>query len=324
MNALEANSTTASAPRFPRRAAPSRSRPACAGCAWRCRSRSTTSTSGCCATGADRRPRQGWSIVDCGIDNAATRAAWEQVFATALDGLPVLRVIVTHMHPDHIGCAHWLCERWNARLWISATDFGIARAWRARAAPASAGRSRRRSWRCTAWPPIRMRSASVAARTNYYRSLVPAGAGAVPAPARRRHVASAAAQRARLDTATSATATRPSTWRCTAQRARVLISGDMVLPRISTNVSVVDVEPEADPLHALPRLDRAHARDRRRRPRACRRTACRSRGCTRASTSCRRTTPSASPKRSRRAPRRRRARSSSCRCSSSARSTCTR
>ncbi len=28
----------------------------------------------------------------------------------------------------------------------------------------------------------------------------------------------------------------------------VLISGDMVLPRISTNVSVTDVEPESDPL----------------------------------------------------------------------------
>jgi glyoxylase-like metal-dependent hydrolase (beta-lactamase superfamily II) len=28
----------------------------------------------------------------------------------------------------------------------------------------------------------------------------------------------------------------------------VLVSGDMVLPRISTNVSVIDIEPEADPL----------------------------------------------------------------------------
>jgi glyoxylase-like metal-dependent hydrolase (beta-lactamase superfamily II) len=44
----------------------------------------------------------------------ATREAWEQVFASAeLEGLPVLRVIVTHMHPDHIGLAHWLCERWS-------------------------------------------------------------------------------------------------------------------------------------------------------------------------------------------------------------------
>ncbi|MGZ5239857.1 MAG: MBL fold metallo-hydrolase, partial [Caldimonas sp.] len=37
--------------------------------------------------------RQGWTIVDTGIDDAATRAAWENVFATRLGGLPVLRVI---------------------------------------------------------------------------------------------------------------------------------------------------------------------------------------------------------------------------------------
>jgi glyoxylase-like metal-dependent hydrolase (beta-lactamase superfamily II) len=54
------------------------------------------------------------------------------VFATQLEGLPVLRVIVTHMHPDHIGLAHWLCERWTTpthecRLWISATDYHAAR-----------------------------------------------------------------------------------------------------------------------------------------------------------------------------------------------------
>ena len=34
--------------------------------------------------------RQGWTIVDSGIDDAATRAAWEQIFATVLGGLPVL------------------------------------------------------------------------------------------------------------------------------------------------------------------------------------------------------------------------------------------
>ena len=37
----------------------------------------------------------------------------------------------------------------------------------------------------------------------------------------------------------------------------VLISGDMMLPRISTNVSVYDVEPESDPLRAfLDSIDR--------------------------------------------------------------------
>ena len=71
--------------------------------------------------------RDGWTVVDCGIDDAPTRAAWEQVFADELQGLPVLRVICTHMHPDHIGLAHWITERWSCRLWISATDWNAAR-----------------------------------------------------------------------------------------------------------------------------------------------------------------------------------------------------
>src|SRR5688572_10153468 len=75
---------------------------------------------------------EGWTIVDCGVANDGTRALWQQVFDNELQGLPVLRVIVTHMHPDHIGLAHWLCERWTTaahacRLWISATDWNAAR-----------------------------------------------------------------------------------------------------------------------------------------------------------------------------------------------------
>jgi len=76
--------------------------------------------------------RQGWTIVDCGIANDTTRTAWERIFAEELDGLPVLRVIVTHMHPDHIGLASWLTERWSTpewpcRLWISVADWNAAR-----------------------------------------------------------------------------------------------------------------------------------------------------------------------------------------------------
>jgi glyoxylase-like metal-dependent hydrolase (beta-lactamase superfamily II) len=192
-------------------------------------------------------PRRGWSIVDCGIDDAATRAAWEELFATALDGLPVLRVIVTHMHPDHIGSAHWLCERWDARLWISATDFGIARM----ASTASAGFGGPLSAAFMAVHGMAADPAAldgVASRTNYYRSLVPA----VPTSYRRLLDGKV------LELGASGERTR---WTChvgyghapehmafACESGRVLISGDMVLPRISTNVSVVDVEPEADPL----------------------------------------------------------------------------
>src|SRR5262245_37639420 len=76
--------------------------------------------------------REGWTIVDCGVTNDTTRALWEQIFANGLEDLPVLRVIATHMHPDHLGLAHWLTEYWSTpehecRLWISATDWNAAR-----------------------------------------------------------------------------------------------------------------------------------------------------------------------------------------------------
>ena len=192
-------------------------------------------------------PREGWSIVDCGIDDPATRAAWEQIFATGLDGLPVLRVIVTHMHPDHIGSAHWLCERWDARLWISATDFGIARM----ASTASAGFGGPLS---AAFMAVHGMAADpgavdkVASRTNYYRNLVPS----VPSAYRRlldRGVLSIGSGAGRADwTCHVGYGHSPEHMAFHCETERVLISGDMVLPRISTNVSVVDVEPEADPL----------------------------------------------------------------------------
>jgi glyoxylase-like metal-dependent hydrolase (beta-lactamase superfamily II) len=71
--------------------------------------------------------REGWTVIDCCVNRTEAREQWEQIFASALEGLPILRVIVTHMHPDHIGLAGWLCHQWNAPLWISATDYNVAR-----------------------------------------------------------------------------------------------------------------------------------------------------------------------------------------------------
>jgi glyoxylase-like metal-dependent hydrolase (beta-lactamase superfamily II) len=70
--------------------------------------------------------QEGWTAVDCGIDNPATRDAWLQVAQQVLQGLPILRVLVTHMHPDHMGLAHWLCERWQAPLWMSTSEYQSA------------------------------------------------------------------------------------------------------------------------------------------------------------------------------------------------------
>jgi glyoxylase-like metal-dependent hydrolase (beta-lactamase superfamily II) len=192
---------------------------------------------------------EGWTVVDCGIDDARTRADWEAIFASPeLGGLPVVRVVVTHMHPDHIGLAHWLCDRWNTRMWISATDHAAAR--RAIAdADGSGGPASARFMAAHGLVDGPSQQA-VTNRSSYYRNLVPA----VPAVSRRL-----------LDgmvLSIGPTASR-ATWNChagyghapehiaiDAPEKRIFISGDMVLPRISTNISVHDGEPESDALAA--------------------------------------------------------------------------
>lgn len=186
--------------------------------------------------------REGWTVVDCCIARDEAKAQWEQVFANELDGLPVLRVIVTHMHPDHIGLAHWLCELWNCRLWISATDYVMARLGTQTTTGFGGDAAAAYFASHGLLDPESVHK--VRARAGYYPSLVPA----VPAQSRRL-----------LDDMVVRIGGHD--WRCISgyghapehialwcESLNVLISGDMVLPRISTNVSVYEQEPEADSL----------------------------------------------------------------------------
>ena len=67
--------------------------------------------------------KDGWTIVDTGINTEATRELWDKIFAEKLGGKPVTRVIATHLHPDHVGLAGWLCERWDAPLYMTLGEY---------------------------------------------------------------------------------------------------------------------------------------------------------------------------------------------------------
>src|SRR5690606_30954326 len=69
------------------------------------------------------RDHDAWTLIDTGINTAEARAAWENLFTGAFRGLPISKVIVTHHHPDHIGLAGWLCERFGAELLTSQTGY---------------------------------------------------------------------------------------------------------------------------------------------------------------------------------------------------------
>ncbi|MDP6151224.1 MAG: MBL fold metallo-hydrolase [Gammaproteobacteria bacterium] len=70
---------------------------------------------------------QGWTIVDTGVSNDETRNLWEQIFSCHLNGKPVNRLIVTHMHADHVGLAGWLAERWKVELCMSGLEYFTCR-----------------------------------------------------------------------------------------------------------------------------------------------------------------------------------------------------
>lgn len=182
----------------------------------------------------------GWTLVDTGYAMDETRALWQQVFAEGLGGRPVTRVIVTHYHPDHMGLAHWLTERWQAPLWTSEKEWLSARVMTA------AGED---------FVPVRRvfarraglddaSSALFERRHDGYRRGVPA------VPARYHRLA---------DGMTIAIGGRE--WRIVIGEGHapelaclycaetgVFISGDQVLPKISPNVSVAPHEPDGDPL----------------------------------------------------------------------------
>ena len=186
--------------------------------------------------------QEGWTVLDCGIDNPATRAAWLQIEQQALQGLPVLRVLVTHMHPDHMGLAHWLCERWQAPLWMSTSEYQSALL-------ACSGQSNFGGDATVAFftahgwcQPDEL--AQVQARVGYYASMVPRIPGT--------YVRLMAGDQVRIG---------ERNWQCISgyghspehmalhdAHSQLLISGDMLLPSISTNVSVYAMEPDSNPL----------------------------------------------------------------------------
>ena len=192
---------------------------------------------------ADERDGQaGWSAVDCGVATEATRAAWEQVLTSSLDGQNLLRVFATHCHPDHVGLADWLCNKSGAPFWATTGEYAFARMMSA-ALPGVDGSAAlphfERHGLCD--PALVERMGE---RRNYYPSLVPA----VPLAYTRMRDGDEIGIGAHSWRVITGFGHSPEHAALYCAELGVLISGDMVLPRISTNVSVFAIEPEGNPL----------------------------------------------------------------------------
>lgn len=66
------------------------------------------------------------SIIDTGVGTRETQALWTGVLKNQFADRPLRRVICTHWHPDHMGCAAWLLENAREKLWITKREWQIA------------------------------------------------------------------------------------------------------------------------------------------------------------------------------------------------------
>ena len=187
------------------------------------------------------RDGDSWTIVDTGLNDRATRALWRGVVNDQMSGGPVGRVIATHMHPDHVGCAGWLTDQHQVPLWMSREEYLM----------------------CRVLLSDNSQPADVASVQFYM-------AAGFPEQALERYQNT-------LGSYARMVSTMPRSflrlqdemtvvigayhWRVIVGRGHsvahaclyceqlgVMISGDQILPTISSNVSVYPTEPDADPL----------------------------------------------------------------------------
>ncbi len=196
----------------------------------------------------------GWAVVDTGMRTDETVEAWRSMFAQASDQPPLTRVFVTHMHPDHIGLAGWLTRKFGCRLWTTRLEY-----LNCRLLVADTGREapedgvlfyKRAGWNDSALEAYRARFGNFGKRIY-----------TLPDSYRRISDGEDIQIGKHLWRIVVGTGHSPEHACLYCPDLKVLISGDQVLPKISSNVSVHPTEPDANPmrdwLESLAKIKRA-------------------------------------------------------------------
>lgn len=184
--------------------------------------------------------RSGWFLVDTGMKTDDVEAAWLGLERRLPLRQELERIVVTHDHPDHFGMARWLSERHGVPVFMTARSGAAATA----ALDDASEEAPRPSDGYVERLGVELDGAMAAIlRGNVYRAIV---SGLPPLSVLDEGVAIEGADR---------------TWQVSVHHGHapghaclldavddVLISGDQVLPTISSNVSLYPSNETGDPL----------------------------------------------------------------------------
>lgn len=188
------------------------------------------------------RDGDGWTIVDTGLRTEDVAKAWHSLLGKdgPLRGQPITRVIATHMHPDHVGMAGWLTRRFGCPFWMTRLEYLSCRVMMSdtgREAPEEGVEFYRRA----GWSELDL---------DHYRARFGAfGRMIHPLPDAFERLWDG--QRLEIGALTwevivgSGHSPEHACLHC--EELGLFISGDQVLPRISSNTSVFPTEPNANP-----------------------------------------------------------------------------
>jgi glyoxylase-like metal-dependent hydrolase (beta-lactamase superfamily II) len=183
----------------------------------------------------------GWTVIDTGIPNSETKGHWRTIFDTVLKGRPVKRVIVTHMHPDHIGLAGWMTRKWQCDLWITRLEYVTCRMLvsdTGKEAPEAGVKF----YRAAGWAQEDL--------DKYVDRFGGFGRAVSQLPDAFHRLSDGdeikiGGRTWQVVTGSGHCPEHACLWQ---KDLNIFISGDQILPRISSNVSVFPTEPDADPL----------------------------------------------------------------------------